>query len=264
MAAHAPPTAAVTTLTTFLAAGAGVSAARCVALAFATLAGQASVGWANDTIDADRDRLAGRRDKPIASGRLSETIVGGCAALALAASVPLSLLVGWRAAAAHLAAVGWGWMYDVRLKETIVSWLPYAVSFGLLPVAIAAALPTSPRAQPAVVAAGALLGVAAHFANTVADADSDAVTGVRGLPQRIGPRGSLVAAAAFLLGAAALLIVATDGATAAIVAAAISGFVFVAAGVRRGRGRTPFLTVLVAAAALVVAFLLAGASHLTG
>jgi 4-hydroxybenzoate polyprenyltransferase len=250
-------------LTTAVAAVAGVPGPRCVLLACATLTGQASVGWTNDDIDADRDRAAGRADKPVAAGTVSRGLVRACAAGALTATVPLSLLVGWRAGAAHLAAVGWGWMYDVRLKETSASALPYVVSFGLLPVAVAAALPGSPHPQPTVVGAAALLGVAAHFANTVGDADDDAATGVRGLPQRVGPRRSLVVAAGTLLAAAVLLAAATGGSPLTDVAATVTALGFgVTAMAGRGR-RTPFLAVLVAAGFLVLAFLATGADHLT-
>src|SRR5205085_679845 len=172
-AMHAPPSVAVTALVSATAVSAGVGA-RTVLLAAAILTGQASIGWANDYVDVERDRAVARPDKPVAAGELPEAVVGVAAAAALAATVPLSLAVGWRPGAAHLVAVGSAWLYDLRLKQTSASWAPYALSFGLLPVIIAGALPGAPRPQPLVVAVAACLGVAAHFANTVGDADDDA------------------------------------------------------------------------------------------
>lgn len=188
--------------------------------------------------------------------------MAGCAAGALAIDVPLSLAVGWRPGAAHLVAVGSAWLYDLRLKETRASWAPYALSFGLLPVIIAGALPHHPRPQPLVVAVGACLGVAAHFANTVGDADDDQRTGVRGLPQRIGPRASVVVAAVVVVVAAVLLVVATRAAALSIAAAVVAGLAVPVTVGARAR-HAPFLAVIAAAAALVVAFVVVGGDHLT-
>jgi 4-hydroxybenzoate polyprenyltransferase len=227
------------------------------------LAGQASVGWANDYVDAERDRQVARADKPIVTGDVRAALVGRGAATALAATVPLSLLVGSRPGAAHLVAVGSAWLYNLRLKQTWASWVSYAVSFGLLPVAVAAALPGSPRPQALIVGVGACLGVAAHFANTVGDLDEDAQTGVRGLPQRLGPRVSVAVAAVAVLVAAGLLVAATDGAVATIVAAGVAAAALPVALLRPRQRHAAFGAVIVAAGALVIAFVIAGGDHLT-
>ena len=41
--------------------------------------GQLSIGWSNDALDAARDRLAGRTDKPVAAGRLPRRTVAAAA-----------------------------------------------------------------------------------------------------------------------------------------------------------------------------------------
>jgi 4-hydroxybenzoate polyprenyltransferase len=245
---------------TALAAGAG---ARSLLLGAAILCGQASIGWANDYDDADRDRAVSRADKPIASGDISDTAVGRAAALALVATVPLSLLVGWRSGAAHLVAVGSGWMYDLKLKHTWASWAPYAVSFGLLPVIIAAALPGAPRPQGLVVGVAACLGVAAHFANTVGDADDDERTGVRGLPQRLGPRVSVATAAVTVVVAAGLLVAATRASVASLIASAVAVSALPVAAFASRRRHAAFGAVIAAAGALVAAFVVSGGEHLT-
>src|SRR5207302_116863 len=81
-------------------------------LAAAVLVGQLSIGWANDYVDAGRDRAVGRTDKPLARRALPDGIVGTAAAIALLADVPLSLGLGARPGAAHLVAVGSAWLYD--------------------------------------------------------------------------------------------------------------------------------------------------------
>jgi 4-hydroxybenzoate polyprenyltransferase len=261
-ATHALPTAAVTVFVTASAFAAGVGR-RSLLLGAAILCGQASIGWANDYVDADRDRAVHRRDKPVATGEVSANAVGRAAAIALTLTVPLSLAVGWVSGAAHLVAVGSAWMYDLRLKQTVVSWAPYALSFGLLPVIIAGALPGAPRPQPWIVGVAACLGVAANFANTVGDAADDAQTGVRGLPQRIGPRASVTVAAMTMLLAALLLVVATDGAAASIVAAGFAVGALPVAMRTSERRHAAFGAVIAAAGAIVVAFVLVGGDYLT-
>jgi 4-hydroxybenzoate polyprenyltransferase len=251
----------VTALVTATALAAGVGP-RTAVLAAAILTGQASIGWANDYVDAERDRVVARPDKPVATGDVAAATVGAAAAAALTLSVPLSLAIGWRPGAAHLVAVGSGWLYDLRLKQTWASWAPYALSFGLLPVIIAGALPGAPRPQPLIVGVAACLGVAAHFANTVGDADDDAATGVRGLPQRLGPRVAIAVAATVVVAAAALMVAATRASAASTAAAAVAVAALPLALIRPRRRHTAFGAVIAAAGALVVAFVAAGGDHL--
>ncbi|HSP37402.1 MAG TPA: UbiA family prenyltransferase [Frankiaceae bacterium] len=203
---HPEPVIAVTAVASALAASAGRSAPGVVATGTAVLAGQLSVGWCNDAVDADRDRRSGRRDKPIARGEIGAATVRLAAVVALVACVPLSLLSGWRAAVAHLVAVLLAWGYDLGLKSTVVSVLPYAVAFGLLPAFVTLGLPGAPAPPWWATCAGALLGAGAHFANVLPDLDDDVATGVRGLPHRLGPSVSAAAAAGFLVLASAALV----------------------------------------------------------
>jgi 4-hydroxybenzoate polyprenyltransferase len=263
-ATHAPPSLAVAAFFTATAVAAGVGP-RAVLLAAAVLVGQASIGWANDYVDAPLDIAAGRRDKPIPTGAVRRGVVGAGAATALVADVPLSLALGWRAGAAHLVAVGSAWHYDLWLKRTPASAVPFALSFGLVPVIIAAMLPGSPLPRATIVAAAAACGVAAHFANTLPDVDADAATGVRGLPQSLGPATSTAVAAAFIAIASVLLVLATDAAGLAVAAACVD---VLAAGVvvvrgRRDRNRA-FVLVIVAVAILVAAFVVTGGHRLRG
>jgi 4-hydroxybenzoate polyprenyltransferase len=254
-AAHAPPTVAVTALGTVVAASTGRGFAGCVLVAATLLAGQLSIGWSNDVIDAARDVAAGRLDKPIAAGEISKSGVAVAAAVAVALCVPLSLANGWRAGLAHLVVVAGGWAYNLGLKRTAFSWLPYAVSFGALPAFLVLGLPGSPSPPPWVLLAGALLGVGAHFLNVLPDLADDLAAGIRGLPHRIGERAARAAGAVLLAAAAAAVTVgppgpvpgwAYAGLTAAVVLAAAAALLGRAPG-----SRAPFLLALLTAAVAV-------------
>jgi 4-hydroxybenzoate polyprenyltransferase len=200
-ATHPAPTAAVTLFAALLAAGAGVPPATALVLVAAVLAGQLSIGWSNDRLDAARDRAVGRRDKPLATGEIAERTVDTALTVAIIGCVALSAALGWRAAVVHLAAVACGWLYNAGVKATVLSWLPYALAFAALPAVATLTLPAPAMPAGWVLTTGALLGAAAHLANAVPDLADDDRTGVRGLPHRLGARGSLLLAAALLLAA---------------------------------------------------------------
>jgi 4-hydroxybenzoate polyprenyltransferase len=202
---HPQPVVAVTLVAVLLAVGTGRSTFGVAAVGIAVLSGQLAVGWHNDWFDAERDEQAGRRDKPLATGGLRRETVGVAWGVALVACIPLSLLSGWKAALAHLAGVGLALGYNIRLKSSVWSWVPYALAFALLAAFIA--LGRRPDAVPPwwALLAGALLGVGAHLANTVPDLELDAATGVRGLPHILGRNLSVASAATLLLAASALV-----------------------------------------------------------
>ncbi|WP_448316390.1 UbiA family prenyltransferase [Streptomyces sp. CO7] len=262
-ASHPEPAFAVTAFVAALAVTAGRGTTGSAAVAAAVFAGQLSVGWCNDTIDAGRDRDCGRRDKPVAAGELSPRTAGLAAAAALALCVPLSLLGGIAAGAVHLVGVASAWAYNLALKRTLLSPLPYAVSFGTLPAFVTLGLPDG--AWPAwwATAAAALLGVGAHVANVLPDIEDDLVAGVRGLPQRLGRPVCRWLAPTLMLTAVGVLTAGPAGragpwAWALGVTAAIAAFAGMAAPAGTG-SRRPFRAAMAVAAVAVLQLLLRGA-----
>ena len=172
----------------------------------AVLATQLATGWCNDAVDWRRDTAVGRRDKPIPRGDVSARAVGIAAVVATIVAVPLAFASGVPAGMALTAALASALAYDLGVKATVWSWVPFAVSFGLLPASIVLGLPGHPMPPFWVVAAGALLGVGAHVANVIPDTADDLATGIRGLPQRLGPARARVLVGVALVGAAAFLV----------------------------------------------------------
>jgi 4-hydroxybenzoate polyprenyltransferase len=256
-AAHAGPTVAVTLVTAVLAASADLTADRAVLVVAAVLTGQLSVGWSNDLLDAARDRSVHRTDKPLATGAIGEGTVRAACIVAVVLTVPLSLACGAVAGGVHLLFVACGWAYNLRLKSTVWSWLPYAVAFGILPVFVTAAQrpPALPPAWgPAV---GALLGVGAHLVNALPDLQDDADTGVRGLPHRIGARWTAPLATLALASASVVIGAAAPARNRAVTWSFAAAVLVLSATALLGRGRTPFRAAV--AIALVDVAMLAGA-----
>ena len=210
-ACHPGPVVAVTTIATLLALAVDATV-RTVALVCASFfVGQLSIGWSNDWIDAERDAAAGRADKPVAAGAVSTAQARTAAVVAAAGTVPLSLALGWLAGVSHLVLVGSGWAYNAGLKATVWSWAPYFLAFGLLPAVVVLASTDGTWPPPWMMAAGGLLGVGAHLLNVLPDLEDDRLTGIRGLPHRLGRTGAGVLAPVVLVGASVLVVAGPAG-----------------------------------------------------
>lgn len=202
---HPGPVLAVSTAAIGYALAVGSTRREALRVGAAVLSGQLAIGWQNDWTDAARDEIAQRSDKPIPNGDISKRTVGLASLTAALLCVPASLANGKKSGVAHLAAVLSAASYNAKLKTTRASFLPYAISFSLLPVSVQlsrddATLP--PFWAPAT--AGSL-GVAAHLLNVLPDREMDRALGVLGLPQRLSREQSLGFAAALLLVSSALV-----------------------------------------------------------
>jgi 4-hydroxybenzoate polyprenyltransferase len=206
---HPAPTAAVTVVAGLLSVSAGGSTATTVLAMVTVLSGQLSIGWSNDWLDAARD--VRRPDKPTATGSATPADLRAASLVALTATVALSLLAVWPQGVWQLVLVASGWVYNVRLKASPLSPLPYAVGFGALPVFVL--LLAGAEVHWWLPTCGALLGVAAHFANAAPDVEGDLAAGVRGLPQRLGAPISLVIALVLLTCCGVVLLANLDLAT---------------------------------------------------
>ena len=216
LSCHPGPTVVVTTVSVALAVAVDQTPLGLLLVGVTVLIGQLSIGWSNDWLDASRDLVSDRTDKPVAVGQVSASLVRSAAFTALALSLPLSFLNGVSSGWAHCGLVGSGWAYNLGLKRTLWSWTPYALGFGLLPAFVTLSLPAAPWPPWWAMAAGALLGVGAHFANVLPDIDEDLAHGVRGLPQRLGSQRCGSVAIALLLAASGLLVVAPVGSPTAV------------------------------------------------
>lgn len=260
-ACHPEPTLAVTALATVVAIDAGRGAGTTWVTA-AVLCGQLSVGWANDYIDREQDRRAGRQEKPLAAGAVNPALVGRAAVVALVLAVLLSLASGPAATAVHGLALLMAHLYNLGLKATPFSVVPYAIAFAQLPAFITLGLTPPHLPQAWAIAAGGLIGAAAHFTQTLPDLEHDAGTGVRGLPQRLGPRGSLASVGLLLAGGALSAALGPVGrppplATAGLVVSLALVLAVLVAGALKRYGAAFHLTIAAAAAA-VATFVVTG------
>jgi 4-hydroxybenzoate polyprenyltransferase len=178
-----------------------------VALVFlASAAGQATVGWTNDWHDAAADRAAGRGNKPTVRGELRPEDLRVPILVSATLTIPLSFFAaGWIGGAAHIAAVASALIYNFYLARTVWSWVPYAMSFALMPVFIAQASSLTLWPTVPVTLLSVLVGVTAHLLNAIPDIAIDRDTGWGGLAVSLGKRRSMILAAVLVVAATVCL-----------------------------------------------------------
>lgn len=175
-------------------------------ISFGVLLGQLVVGWSNDLYDYDDDLVHSRFNKPLVRGIITQDFLSRC----LLIMAPLSFLanligpLGLRGGLVYMFGIGCGVAYNFYFKFNIFSPLPYALAFAALPSSIVVAQGERPPLWMWL--GGALFGVAAHFINVLKDIEQDRISGIGGLPQRLGMRNSIIAAVVLIaLGLAVLI-----------------------------------------------------------
>jgi 4-hydroxybenzoate polyprenyltransferase len=203
-AAHFGPTVIVTT-TTFLLALSQYAPLNALRVAIAIFAGQLVVGCSNDLIDAPLDIAAHRTKKPIVGKEIDPEQLKKSIVVALFVALILSLFspLGITGTLIHFLGILSATFYNLKLKPTILSPIPYIISFGALPWAIY--LPAGNQPPLWLFIDFMLIAVAFHIFNVLKDFQWDINQGVLGLPQRLGRKASLVISISFVISAILVL-----------------------------------------------------------
>jgi 4-hydroxybenzoate polyprenyltransferase len=205
LASHFGPTVLVVTIS-FILAATQYSVKSSLQIAGAIMAGQFFVGWSNDLIDHPLDLAASRKKKPLVAGSISPRALKRGIFLALISALVLSLAgpLGLKGSAIHGIGLASATLYNLKLKQTFFSILPYMISFGAMPWAIYASEGKSPTLW---LCLGFILFASAfHFLNVVKDLEWDLKQGINGLPQRLGRKRSIFIATTLAIAGILLVI----------------------------------------------------------
>jgi len=161
-------------------------------IAFTVATGQLVVGWSNDLYDYEDDVKHNRTNKPLVSGLIRQQYLQKW----LRFMVPFSFFanlfgpLGFKGGMVYMLGIACGVAYNFYFKFSPLSPLPYAIAFAALPSSIAISKDIAPPVWMWL--GGALFGMAAHFINVIKDMEQDQVSGIKGLPQRLGTKNSLI------------------------------------------------------------------------
>ena len=193
-ASHFGPTVLVFTMS-FVLSRTQFSTRDSLLIAMAIFFGQLVVGWTNDLVDFPRDKAASRIKKPLVAGKISEATLRFAIFLAFGLALVTSLAspLGFRGSAIHVLGLLSATAYNLKLKATVFSVVPYIVSFGALPWAVYVS--AGSKTPMWLVLAFMLFTSAFHFLNVLKDLDEDRNQDVMGLPQVLGRKTSITVAA---------------------------------------------------------------------
>jgi len=168
-------------------------------IAFTVATGQLVVGWSNDLYDYKDDLAHNRTNKPLVSGLITKQYLQKWLRLMVPFSFIANLLgpLGIKGGLVYMLGVGCGVAYNFYFKFSILSPLPYAIAFAALPSSIAISKEINPPLW--MLLGGAIFGMAAHFINVIKDMEQDNVSGIEGLPQRLGTKNSIITAVALIV-----------------------------------------------------------------
>ena len=168
-------------------------------IAFTVATGQLVVGWSNDLYDYKDDLAHNRTNKPLVSGLITKQHLQKWLRFMVPFSFIANLLgpLGIKGGLVYMLGVGCGVAYNFYFKFSALSPLPYAIAFAALPSSIAISKEINPPLW--MLLGGAIFGMAAHFINVIKDMEQDNVSGIEGLPQRLGTKNSIITAATLIV-----------------------------------------------------------------
>lgn len=162
-------------------------------LAGAMFCAQAAIGAANDYCDRDLDAQT-KPYKPIVQGLIEPRAALALAATCSIAAGALAATLGVGSIALGAVGLAAGLAYDVRLKRSVLSPLPFMIALPALPFWVWLSLDRFTGALWWLLLFAPPAGLAVHLSNTLPDLDGDLRAGVRGLAHTIGKPASIAVA----------------------------------------------------------------------
>lgn len=233
---HPFPSALDAAVVAVVAEIAGAPTERIALLAAAMLLLQFSIGVANDWADAPADATANPA-KAIPRGLVRRRTAAGLAVLLAVGGLVLAAAAGPLTLAVACVGLAAGLAYDLRLKGTRWSWLPYAVGIPLLPVfAWVGATGRLPAALFVLIPLAVVAGAALAVANALADLERDRAAGTETVATALGIDRAQRLGAGLIATAATVAIVSAIalGGSSTWVTVAVAGAAIALAGVRHG------------------------------
>jgi 4-hydroxybenzoate polyprenyltransferase len=187
-----------------LASDGAPEAGRFTLLLLGMLSGQLAVGALNEWCDREADAVA-KPWKPIPAGLVPASHALAITFSGIALMLVAGGLLGWVELLVLVIANGCGLVYDLGVKRTPFSWLPYLIALPLVPIW---AWLVMDGFQPRLLwlyPIGALFIVAIHLSQVLPDIAGDRRQGERGLAVVLGERWTPVALWAAALGTTAIV-----------------------------------------------------------
>jgi len=241
-----------------LAGRAAPSATLAVRLVFVMLPIQFAIGIANDVFDR-RDDAVGKPYKPLVRGVVPWQAAAAVAAMLSVVGLAVAATINFPTLALSAGGLAAGLAYDVGLRRTLLSGVPWAAGFTLLPLAAFAAAGKLSARLAILIPLAVLLAVALHLANAAPDIAADRAGRRTSLAVLVGPVWSrrIAIAGVALVTAIAASLAAPLGQDVRWVAGAAGLVAIVVAAVSLLRMERPFPALAIGSAVLAITWLAA-------
>lgn len=163
-----------------------------VPLLLAMLGGQLAIGATNELADFPYDSID-KPSKPLPRGDVSIRGARTMVAAGLLVMAGFGLSFGIPAFGLLALGTGLGIAYDLWLKRTPWSWLPYLLALPLLPIWVFTALGKAEPRLLLLYPLGALATIGVHFAQALPDVAIDREAGLPTATSRLGVRLTFLA-----------------------------------------------------------------------
>jgi 4-hydroxybenzoate polyprenyltransferase len=186
--AHPGPSLLVTAV---LVAVAGLAADRVPDVTFALqlvgamLPVQFCIGVVNDVVDLPADTAA-KPHKPLVRGVVSRSTATGVGVVLGAIGLAVAATINFSTLGLDALALAAGLAYDLGLRRTPLSWVPWWGGLAVLPLEGYASVGAIPVRLLSLIPLAGLIAVGLQFANALPDIDSDRMAGRRSLPVLVG------------------------------------------------------------------------------
>jgi 4-hydroxybenzoate polyprenyltransferase len=217
---------------------------------------QLCIGVVNDVVDLPADAVA-QPYKPLVRGMLGRLTAAWVGVVLGVIGLGVAATINWATLGLGAAALGAGLAYDLGLRRTPLSWVPWWGGMAVLPLAAYASAGAIPSRLLVLIPLSALIAIGLHLANAQPDIEADRLAGVRSLPVLAGGRAVRRAAPAALAtaGALALALAVLLGQAGPLLFACTAVLALAVAIVGVTQPRRPFPILAVATAVFAVSWL---------
>jgi 4-hydroxybenzoate polyprenyltransferase len=167
---------------------------------------QLCIGVINDVVDLPADAVA-QPYKPLVRGVLGRSTAAWAGVVLGVIGLGVAATINWATLGLDAAALSAGLAYDLGLRRTVFSWVPWWGGMAVLPLAAYATVGAIPSRMLVLIPLSALIAIGLHLANAQPDIEADRRTGIRSLPVVVGDRAARWAGPAALAAAGVLALV---------------------------------------------------------
>lgn len=152
---------------------------------------QSAIGISNEVSDYELDAVS-KPWRAIPAGFISLGTAKLLAGIATALGLLFAAMISYPSMLLLALGVSMGVLYNIKLKRSILSWLPYAIAYPLIPIWVWLSLGKLEPSMLIIYPVSLPLTFAIHLCNQLRDFDEDAAMGIRSVSHYLGKNRAIL------------------------------------------------------------------------